>query len=397
MGLLDFFREPKRKEPLIWRMAREGIELAEIPDIGFMESLSTDLSVFQPILLTFDREPDCLYPGQGRMPYRGQEAAKDLLTLELTTLGRVHSRIKTLLTGSAGTGKTTLAHIIMKMIGERQEDLGYESGPVFELMPAQVREKALLDQFMTTVARHPHAKVFIDEVHDLQNLEALFRVLQDGDDLWYPLSDGQRLPVPGTISWIAATTDPGKLDSTTGGAMRRRMEPEIRLEEPDTEDLAHIIRDAGEQDFREVHPDAAYEIAERSLYPWQAKLLYSTALKVAESEESDMIAPAHAHRAFKLRDVDKNGLLKEDRAVIRALLGANGGKGIPVGSGKNREYVFKLSEQNVCSIAGVDQETYRKRVQPKLARLGLLTTRGAQCLTDLAVEKYKHLRIPSAS
>lgn len=388
------FWKTKRNEPFLHEVVRHGKTLAYFfPESDLISGLtnSANPGIFTPVTLSFDGEPDCFFEGEGEIPYRGQDAAKELLTLEVCTLGEVSPRIKTLLTGPAGTGKTTLAHILVQMIQDRHDEVGMPEGAFYELLPAQVKDKVVLDQFMQQVASDPYATVFIDEVHELQNLESLFRVLQDGEDLWYPMSNGQRLPVANTISWVMATTDPGKLDSTTGGAMRRRVEPEIRLEEPTNEQLAQIILDSGKHDGRAVHPDAAYEMAERSLFPWQAKRIYLTALKVAVSEKASEIDPHHATSAFRMLDLDARGLLKEDRAVLRALFQTNGGRGITLVSDPTTT-LYKLSMDNLCAMAGVDTDTYKKRIQPKLMRLGLLTTRGGQCLTDRAIEQYGHLR-----
>lgn len=356
---------------------------------------STRMGNFSPTSLVFGpNEPDCFFESDpmGLLPYRGQDSAKERLTRYIGGLGLEHVRMKALLTGQAGTGKTTLARIIAHQLIDRQIDLGWDiGGSYWELLPSQVAAKQKLDEFMLAVTQDPYAVVFIDEVHELANREALFHVLHDTGALKYPLESGRWIDVPPTISWLAATTDPGALDDTNGGALRRRLEPEIQLEAPSKDDLAAIIQDQGVVDSLPVDDEAAVNIAERALFPWQARFIYKEAKLSARLAGATELTPTHAADAFRIMRIDRMGLLPEDRAVLAALLKLNGGKGIPVVSqpGVN---LYKMGEESLCAIAGVDRITYKKRVQPKLFRLGLMVVRSGQCLTDRAVDEYGWLR-----
>src|SRR5690606_35476996 len=90
----------------------------------------------------------------------------------------------------------------------------------------------------------------------------------------------------------------------------------------------------------------------------------------------------HAEQAFAVMEIDELGLRREDRDVIAALLR------VPTRLATTGEIRYKMSEPALCAAAGIDPHTYKKRIQPKLMRLGLLTIIGGQCLTDKAVQLY---------
>lgn len=360
-------------------------DLTEEPDEAPPED-----SPFEETPLVFGPDqPDCLFEGEGNLPYRGQEAAKRNLLLEIRSLYRrsPEERFKTLLVGPAGLGKTSLGWVVAKLIQDRQEEVSLPRGSAIELLPAQIATKERLDAFFEWVVQDPYRIVLVDEVHTLTDLEAWFPVLHDTGSPYYPMASGRRLEVPKTISWIAMTTNPGELDRRAEGALRRRLQPEIELADPSKEDLAAIIEDLGRVNGLQVTSQAAQQIAERSMYPWQAKMIFEKAQKIASLAYTPVVSSTHAQEAFTILGLDERGLLPPDRKVLRALLFAP--YQLATRSGITR---YRMSEEALCSSAGVDRVTYKKKIQPKLIRLGLLTTVGGQSLTEAAVAQYGWLK-----
>lgn len=339
-----------------------------------------DSNVLQETVLTFaPGQPSTLFDDGVNVQFRGQDRIKRELEITVGTLGE-DERVKTLLTGPAGTGKTTLAWIIADMIRYRRLETGLPLGRFFEILPSQISTKEELDVFMQQLK--PYDVVFIDEIHILKKnvgAEPLYHTLDDTGVPRYPLGNNAGwVDIPKSVSWIGATTEPGELDDTTGGALRRRLSPELRLDAPSTETLVQILND---QDML-VYTDAAEEMAKRSGgLPWQVINLYNTARKAALFENETAITWEIAQETFDIVGVDAHGLFTEDRLVIDALLQSpykmRGG-----------ELRYKMSEVALCSTTGIDKNTYKQIVQPRLMRLGFLTTVGGQSLTEKSLDIF---------
>ncbi len=333
--------------------------------------------IFTPVMpsVFFDHEPGKIY--------RGNHLAKERVDKRIQALD-TNDRFKCLLTGPAGGGKTAFAWITAYRIMTKRARLGRPVGRFFEVLGGQIEGKEQWDIFMKQLREYD--TVFIDEIHDLNrtiNVESLYPVLADTGVPRYPLGAGNGwIDLPDAVSWIGATTEPGMLDKTNGGALRRRLEPEIRIEPPNLEELAGIVQD---QDIP-VDNNAAMQIALRSGgLPWQAIVIYDEAKVMAKSVGLKEIKEEQALEAFKTIGVDENGLLPEDRSVLKALLKTHHQMA-------NGKIVHRMNESALCAAAGVDSSTYKTRIQPKLqGRLQLITTVGGQTATEKAVELYGHL------
>lgn len=316
-------------------------------------------------------EPTCFFEGEEGIPFRGQDVAKELIDTTIETL-RPGERFKVLLVGAAGTGKTTLAWISARRLIERR------GGRFFEILATQIAKLDDLARFVETL--EDNDIVFLDEIHIIPEnigVEPLLHILADTGEPRLKIGTSQLL-VPPSVSWIGATTDPGRMDRTTGGALRRRFDPIVRLEALRLEDMVAILQD---RPFP-IDDMAALDIAERSnQLPWHALSIYDTASRVAMREGSDKIYMEHAMAAFRLLKLDEHGLNADDYAVLRTLLRSP----VSMASGELR---YRMAMSGLCAASGVDEATYRSQVQPKLLRAGLLQTVGGQSLTDKAIREY---------
>lgn len=328
-------------------------------------------------------QPSCFYAEEGGVPYRGQAKAKERIDTHIQSMSD-EGRVKFLLGGPAGSGKTVLAWIIEDRIRKERIKRGLPEGNFYELLPTQITCKEELDDFMLQLK--PYDTVFIDEAHIIKQAvgaEPFYHTLADTGKPRYPLGRGEGwLDVPTTISWILATTEPGELDDTTGGALRRRAQPEIFLEPPTLEELAQIIHD---QDVA-TEEDVALEMARRSGgLPWQALLVYGEAANYAKLDNKEVINETHAKKAFNAIGIDELGLMPEDRKVIEVLINN------PSTLADGKTVRWRMGEANLCAATGIDKATYKTKVQPKLMLLNLLTISQGQALTQKAVKRYDHL------
>lgn len=313
-----------------------------------------------------------------------QETAKKRLSTRVRSL-EWGERLKTLLVGQAGTGKTALARIVAALVEEHWRSQG-RVGRYFEILPSQITGKADLDVLIKRLDAGD--TVFIDEVHEFQKAvgpEVMFHALADTGVPKYPLSRDEWLELPPSVSWITATTDPGDMDKTTGGALRRRLGMEIRLDAPSQGTLIDILRDRDD----ELPLDLAVKIAERSGgLPWQALQIQEEVQGLARVEGGGILTDQILEDAFDMMGIDPRGLTAEDRAVLTTLINTE-----PHRLATRPDVVrYKMSEASLCAASGVDSSTFKKRVQPKLMGMGYLTTVGGQTLTERALKDYAHLQ-----
>lgn len=200
--------------------------------------------------------------------------------------------------------------------------------------------------------------------------DLLLPAIEDGV---YPFDSGMaRIASP--ISWMGATTDVGLLPEAFQDRFQVRS-----LERLTNEQLAEIL-------FAMDYPilmDSAREIAKRAVgSPRELKKIYRVARDIAIKDAVERIGPNQILNAFRLLDLDPNGLYSHDRKVLQAL------RDHPkkYASGKA---LHAHSERAIRALTGLDEALYRDQVEPKLIGQGFLTiSTGGRELTDKAWETY---------
>jgi Holliday junction DNA helicase RuvB len=240
----------------------------------------------------------------------GQAAVKDQLAVFIEAArGRGEALDHVLLAGPPGLGKTSLAQIVACELGV---PFVQTAGPALE-------RKGDVASFLT--ALEPHSVFFVDEIHRLP------RALEE---TFYPAMEDARLPItvgqgagarvvtldlpPFTL--IGATTRAGLLTTP----LRDRFGVTHRLDLYDAGDLARIVRRSAGILGVEVDDAGARTIAARSRgTPRVANRLLKRARDYAEVRHGGRIDEQVAEEALDLLEVDRGGLDRLDREILRTI------------------------------------------------------------------------------
>jgi Holliday junction DNA helicase RuvB len=250
----------------------------------------------------------------------GQSAVKDQLAVFIEAArARGEALDHVLLAGPPGLGKTSLAQIVAC---ELDVPFVQTAGPALE-------RKGDVASFLT--ALEPHSVFFVDEIHRLP------RALEE---TFYPAMEDRKLPItvgqgagarvvtldlpPFTL--IGATTRAGLLTTP----LRDRFGVTHRLDLYEPDDLALIVhRSAGILGVG-IDDEGARAIAERSRgTPRVANRLLKRARDFAEVRHAGRIDREVAEQALDLLEVDRAGLDRLDREILRTICGKF--EGGPVG------------------------------------------------------------------
>lgn len=262
------------------------------------------------------------------------------------------------------THNTNISRIIAnKIINKR-------GGRYIEVTPSMLRTKKQVDNLMASMM--PYDIIFIDEVHlfDRKIADTLLPAIEDGV---YPFDEGMS-QIASPITWIAGTTDVGLLPPAFQDRFQVRS-----LERLTDEQLAEIIK---EQGFPIEH-ESALDIAKRATgSPRELKKIFRVARDIAVRSSDRRIENKHTTDAFRMLDLDPNGLYSHDRKVLNALMKHPK----KYASGK---LVHAHSERAIRALTGMDEALYRDQVEPKLLQQGFITiSTGGRELTDKAWETY---------
>lgn len=296
----------------------------------------------------------------------GQEQIKERLRIYIQAAKERDEPLDhVLLLSPPGLGKTTLAHIIANELGVR---IQVSSGPAIE-RPGD------LAAILTHLKRGD--VFFIDEIHRLRRQveEVLYPAMEEWK-LDIVIGEGPharsiRLDLaPFTL--IGATTREGLLTAP----LRDRFEVVFRLDYYSPEELAEIIRRAGERMGLHVTPEGALELAARARgTPRIALRLLRRARDLAQVEGSGVVDRSIAQRTLELLGIDHEGLDPLDRKILEVIIDRFDGG--PVGI------------ETLAAALGEDKDTVMEFYEPYLIAKGFLrrTPQGR-----MATEKaYKHL------
>ncbi len=298
--------------------------------------------------------------------FLGQAAIKENLAIFIkAATQREEALDHVFLIGPPGLGKTTLAGIVSR-----------EMGVDFKVTSAPALEKAKdLAGILTTLA--PRSVFFIDEIHRLKPAieEMLYMAMEDGE-LDFIIGQGPaartlRIPLP-PFTLVGATTRAGMV----GSPLISRFGITVRLGFYEADDVIAILNRSAAILETCLEPAGAALLAAASRgTPRVANRLLRRMRDFAQVAGKSSIDDAVVRAGLDRLEVDKYGLERHDRDVLKAVIEKYGGG--PVGA------------ETLAVSTGESIETLEDYVEPYLMQAGFImrTPRG-RVVTPLA---YEHL------
>lgn len=293
----------------------------------------------------------------------GQERVKEQLAIALQAArSRGEALDHVLLVGPPGLGKTTLALIVREELGVGIRSI---AGPALERKGDMAAILTALDD---------RDVLFVDEIHRLNPAveEILYPALEDfrldivvGQG---PAARTLTLDLP-PFTLVGATTRTGLLTTP----LRDRFGMTFRLDYYEPAELALIVRRSARILGVEIADEAADEIARRARgTPRVANRILRRIRDVAEVRHEGAITPEIAREALDLLEVDRRGLERTDRELLRAIVerfdgGPVGLSTLAVALGEEQDTVEDVYEPYLLQL-GFIQRTPRGRTVTKLGR-----------------------------
>ncbi len=300
--------------------------------------------------------------------YVGQEKIKRNLDIFIQAAKKRKETIDhVLLYGSAGLGKTTMAHIIAKEMGV---NIKVTSGPAIEKVGD-------LGSILTNL--NDGDVLFIDEIHRLNKMieEVLYPAMEDYKlDIIIgkgPAARTIQLDLP-RFTLIGATTRLGSLSSP----LRNRFGSTHHLEFYTPEEIERIVKRSAHILNIGLDQAGAKKIADSSRRtPRVANRILKRVRDYAQIKNISTITNAIAEEALKMYEIDSLGLEPTDRHIISTLI--HKFKGGPAGI------------QALAAVTGEEVQTIEDVYEPYLIQIGFLarTPRGRV----VTPHGYNHLDI----